>query len=161
MSRVQCVEHMLSETQNKDSKLQRAAWQVGRQNGKTLADGMAKPWHGKMAYMLWSKKVVASISRLSPALSSELFVYGRQHCCHLSSVLQNDIHAPATTVYEALEFSAQMRILNLNKQKLKNFVDQVSRSEFIVIVVQGFVLEWTMLTCGTCQTFAMKKCVCL
>ena len=88
-----------------------------------------------MAYMLWSNKVLANISRLSPALTSGLFVYGRQHCCHLSSVLQNDIHAPATTVYEALEFSAQMRILDLNKQKLKDFVDQVCRSEFIVTVV--------------------------
>ena len=41
-------------------------------------------------------------------------------------VLQNDIHAPGTTVYEALEFSAQMRVLDLDKQKLKAFVDQVS-----------------------------------
>lgn len=41
-------------------------------------------------------------------------------------VLQNDIHAPGTTVYEALEFSAQMRILDVDKHKLKAFVDQVS-----------------------------------
>ncbi|KAL3152680.1 hypothetical protein ABBQ38_012275 [Trebouxia sp. C0009 RCD-2024] len=40
-------------------------------------------------------------------------------------VEQNDIHAPGTTVYEALEFSAQMRILDLDKHKLKAFVDQV------------------------------------
>ncbi|KAL3156297.1 hypothetical protein ABBQ32_012567 [Trebouxia sp. C0010 RCD-2024] len=40
-------------------------------------------------------------------------------------VEQNDIHAPGTTVYEALEFSAQMRILDVDKHKLKAFVDQV------------------------------------
>lgn len=40
-------------------------------------------------------------------------------------VLQNDIHAPGTTVYEALEFSAQMRIMDVDKHQLKDFVDQV------------------------------------
>lgn len=40
-------------------------------------------------------------------------------------MVQNDIHAPGTTVYEALEFSAQMRVRDLDKQKLKDFVDQV------------------------------------
>ena len=40
-------------------------------------------------------------------------------------MVQNDIHAPATTVYEALEFSAQMRVHDLDKQKLTDFVDQV------------------------------------
>ena len=40
-------------------------------------------------------------------------------------MVQNDIHAPATTVYEALEFSAQMRVRDLDKEKLKDFVDQV------------------------------------
>ena len=40
-------------------------------------------------------------------------------------MVQNDIHAPGTTVYEALEFSAQMRVLHLDKHKLKDFVDQV------------------------------------
>ena len=39
--------------------------------------------------------------------------------------LQNDIHAPGTTVYEALEFSAQMRIMDVDKHQLKDFVDQV------------------------------------
>ncbi len=39
--------------------------------------------------------------------------------------MQNDIHAPGTTVYEALEFSAQMRIMDIDKNKLKDFVDQV------------------------------------
>ena len=39
--------------------------------------------------------------------------------------VQNDIHAPGTTVYEALEFSAQMRIMDIEKNKLKDFVDQV------------------------------------
>ena len=39
--------------------------------------------------------------------------------------MQNDIHAPGTTVYEALEFSAQMRVLDVDKHKLKDFVDQV------------------------------------
>ena len=39
--------------------------------------------------------------------------------------MQNDIHAPGTTVYEALEFSAQMRIMGVDKNKLKDFVDQV------------------------------------
>ena len=39
--------------------------------------------------------------------------------------MQNDIHAPATTVYEALEFSAEMRVLDVDKSKLKDFVDQV------------------------------------
>ncbi|KAA6418150.1 MAG: ATP-binding cassette transporter [Trebouxia sp. A1-2] len=39
--------------------------------------------------------------------------------------MQNDIHAPATTVYEALEFSAQMRVMDIDKNKLKDFVDQV------------------------------------
>ncbi len=39
--------------------------------------------------------------------------------------MQNDIHAPGTTVYEALEFSAQMRIMDIDKNKLKDFVHQV------------------------------------
>lgn len=39
--------------------------------------------------------------------------------------MQNDIHAPGTTVYEALEFSAQMRIKDVDKHQLKDFVDQV------------------------------------
>lgn len=39
--------------------------------------------------------------------------------------VQNDIHAPGTTVYEALEFSAQMRIMDIDKNKLEGFVDQV------------------------------------
>ena len=39
--------------------------------------------------------------------------------------MQNDIHAPATTVYEALEFSAEMRVVDVDKSKLKDFVDQV------------------------------------
>lgn len=43
----------------------------------------------------------------------------------LVCMVQNDIHAPGTTVYEALEFSAQMRVLDLDKHKLKDFVDQV------------------------------------
>ena len=41
-------------------------------------------------------------------------------------LMQNDIHAPATTVYEALEFSAQMRIMDVDKRQLKDFVDQVT-----------------------------------
>ena len=41
-------------------------------------------------------------------------------------MMQNDVHAPGTTVYEALEFSAQMRVLDVDRQKLKDFVDQVS-----------------------------------
>ena len=43
----------------------------------------------------------------------------------MAYTVQNDIHAPATTVYEALEFSAQMRVRDLDKHKLKDFVDQV------------------------------------
>lgn len=46
--------------------------------------------------------------------------YQQPHC-----LMQNDIHASGTTVYEALEFSAQMRILDVDKHKLKDFVDQV------------------------------------
>lgn len=48
--------------------------------------------------------------------------------------MQNDIHAPATTVYEALEFSAQMRVMDIDKNKLKDFVDQVS----IICHMQAF-----------------------
>ena len=46
--------------------------------------------------------------------------------------MQNDIHAPATTVYEALEFSAQMRVLDVDKSKLKDFVDQV-HTDYVLI----------------------------
>lgn len=40
-------------------------------------------------------------------------------------VEQNDIHAPGTTVYEALEFSAQMRLIDVSQSDLKQFVGQV------------------------------------
>ncbi len=49
----------------------------------------------------------------------------KEQKAYLVAGMQNDIHAPGTTVYEALEFSAQMRIMDIDKNKLKDFVDQV------------------------------------
>lgn len=39
--------------------------------------------------------------------------------------LQFDIHAAGTTVYEAVEFSAQMRLMNVERGKMHEFIDQV------------------------------------
>ena len=39
--------------------------------------------------------------------------------------LQMDIHSPATTVHEALYFSARCRLMNISRQQLEEFVDQV------------------------------------
>ncbi len=36
-----------------------------------------------------------------------------------------DIHSPATTVHEALYFSARCRLMGVNKAQLSQFVDQV------------------------------------
>lgn len=37
---------------------------------------------------------------------------------------QFDIHSPATTVREALMFSAQLRLVGTNKKQLTSFVDE-------------------------------------
>lgn len=39
---------------------------------------------------------------------------------------QFDIHSPATTVREALMFSAQLRLVGTNKKQLTSFVDEVT-----------------------------------
>jgi hypothetical protein len=39
---------------------------------------------------------------------------------------QFDIHSPATTVREALMFSAQLRLVGTNKKQLISFVDEVT-----------------------------------
>ena len=53
---------------------------------------------------------------------------GTHHAVRTPLCLQNDIHAPGTTVYEALEFSAQMRLIDVSQADLKQFVGQVSTS---------------------------------
>lgn len=42
--------------------------------------------------------------------------------------LQADVHSPATTVREALYFSARCRLMGVNKAQLSQFVDQVRPS---------------------------------
>ena len=39
---------------------------------------------------------------------------------------QNDIHSPQVTVGESLMFSAQLRLMDVNKRDLKAFVNEVS-----------------------------------
>ena len=68
--------------------------------------------------MLW--KLTLALVTLRPALVKLRLAAINQFGC-----VQNDIHAPGTTVYEALEFSAQMRILDVKQHQLKDFVDQV------------------------------------
>ena len=41
-------------------------------------------------------------------------------------VEQNDIHSPQVTVGESLMFSAQLRLMDVNKRDLKAFVNEVS-----------------------------------
>ena len=61
-------------------------------------------------------------------------------------LMQNDIHAPATTVYEALEFSAQMRIMDVDKRQLKDFVDQVTILSMALYVKRlGFRVDHPVL----------------
>ena len=38
---------------------------------------------------------------------------------------QSDIHSPATTIREALYFSARCRLMNVNKAQLAQFVEEV------------------------------------
>ena len=40
--------------------------------------------------------------------------------------MQFDIHSPANTVYEALRYSAEMRLIDIDKKQLLQFVDQVT-----------------------------------
>ena len=40
-------------------------------------------------------------------------------------VEQNDIHSPQVTVGESLMFSAQLRLMDVNKRDLKAFVNEV------------------------------------
>ena len=39
-------------------------------------------------------------------------------------VLQFDIHSPGATVHEALLFSAQLRLIDTSKDKMRKFVDE-------------------------------------
>ena len=43
-------------------------------------------------------------------------------CC----VVQFDIHSPGATVHEALLFSAQLRLIDTSKDKMRKFVDEAS-----------------------------------
>lgn len=40
-------------------------------------------------------------------------------------VMQADVHSPATTILEALYFSACCRLMGVNQAQLRQFVDQV------------------------------------
>ena len=42
-------------------------------------------------------------------------------------LLQFDIHSPANTVYEALNFSSELRLEGVDKKQRKAFVDEVCR----------------------------------
>ena len=49
-------------------------------------------------------------------------------------VEQNDIHTPALTVVESLEFSAHLRLdRDVNKRSEKNFVDNVRACQSILL----------------------------
>ena len=41
-------------------------------------------------------------------------------------MLQFDIHSPGATVHEALLFSAQLRLIDVSKDKMRTFVDEAS-----------------------------------
>lgn len=41
------------------------------------------------------------------------------------AAVQNDIHTPATTIREALYFSARCRLTDIDKNQLEEFVEEV------------------------------------
>ena len=59
-------------------------------------------------------------------------------------VEQNDIHSPQVTVGESLMFSAQLRLMDVNKRNLKAFVSEVS------IRQQGVYEKWSDKLCECC-----------
>ncbi len=59
----------------------------------------------------------------------KVFLWG-SNC---QSFVQFDIHSPANTVYEALRYSAEMRLIDIDKKQLAQFVDQVTVSLLTMI----------------------------
>lgn len=56
-------------------------------------------------------------------------------------LLQFDIHSPANTVYEALNFSSELRLEGVDKIQRKAFVNEVCKQPFI-----------TTLRCLCCES---------
>ena len=59
-------------------------------------------------------------------------------------VEQNDIHSPQVTVGESLMFSAQLRLMDVNKRDLKAFVNEVS------VCQPGAYKKWSDKLCKFC-----------
>jgi len=49
-------------------------------------------------------------------------------------LLQFDIHSPANTVYEALNFSSELRLEGVDKNQRKAFVNEVCKQSFVIIL---------------------------
>ena len=82
--------------------------------------------------MAASFKAAGSMTQLRPAVED----------CEMV-LLQADVHSPATTVREALYFSARCRLMGVNKAQLGQFVDQVQLRTFELEVCRGFWLKYT------------------
>ena len=81
-------------------------------------------------------------------------------CTHDLPV-QFDIHSPALTIRESYEFSAQLRLINVNKVQLQEFVDEVGWSSALQRSIRGLAACCLGVWMGGCGLCSPHQCHCV
>ena len=118
------------------------------------AQGLQRPLQSLLA-VCWS---CGNIERQSKAQTSTEFctiAVGANNALHsvliCVAVVQNDIHSPATTIREALYFSAQCRLTEVDKHQLQEFVEEVGH-----LRMHAVLPSYDLISYPACETLASR-----